>query len=289
NADGLGPNAAYIEGIRETLRRRGRYETTNNSYLKSLVRSVAYDLVGTGPRPQLAFPTAKVSAEDTRKVEMRYAKWARRNKLARKYRTMHKALTRCGAGLLLFDNNDLSKDRVKFTVRGVEVDQLRTPPQYAGDLNVIDGIRLDSSGNPIEYYFLRNHPGENALFFGLSPNHYVTVPADKVVHWYVEDRPGQQHGIPEITPALPLMAKLRRYSDATLTAAEFASMVMGILKTTLPPGEGVKTIDDWTFFEAVRGALLSAPAGWEPDPMKAEQPTTTFPEIGRGTLTKTGQ
>src|SRR5262249_24154706 len=68
NADGLGRNAAYIEGIRETLRRRGRYETTNNSYLKSLVRSVAYDLVGTGPRPQLAFPTAKVSAEDTRKV-----------------------------------------------------------------------------------------------------------------------------------------------------------------------------------------------------------------------------
>src|SRR5262249_52860077 len=156
NADSLGPNAAYVEGIRETLRKRGRYETTNNSYLKSLVRSVAYDLVGTGPRPQLAFPTAKVSAEDTRKIEMRYAKWARRNKLARKYRTMHKALTRCGAGLLMFDNNDLSKDRVKFTVRGVEVDQLRTPPQYAGDLNVIDGIRLDSSGNPIEYYFLRN-------------------------------------------------------------------------------------------------------------------------------------
>ena len=37
------------------------------------------------------------------------------------------------------------------------------------------------------------------------------------------DRPGQARGIPDITPALPLFAQLRRFTLAVLAAAETAA------------------------------------------------------------------
>jgi capsid protein len=64
------------------------------------------------------------------------------------------------------------------------------------------------------------------------------VPARLVLHWFTPDRFGQLRGIPEITPALPLFAQLRRYTLATLTAAEIAAMLAGVMQTNLPPGRG---------------------------------------------------
>lgn len=288
NADALGPNAAYDATVRQRLRIRGRYETTNNCYLKGLVRSQSYDLIGTGPRPQVTLPNGDTNS--ARLIEKRYAKWQRRNKLPRKFRTMHKAACRCGAGLLLFDSWMQSADPVKFTLRPVEIDLLQTPPEFLSDPLVIDGIRVDGSGNPEAYYFLKQHPGERNALFGFKPNDFETIPAERVIHWYLEDRPGQQHGIPEITPALPLMSKLRRFSDATLTAAEFAAMIAGVLKTDLPAdATNTSTVGDWQFYEMVRGALMALPANYEASQMKAEHPNTTFPDFERVKLTEAGR
>ena len=48
---------------------------------------------------------------------------------------------------------------------------------------------------------------------------YDRVPAAAVIHYFRTDRPGQRRGIPEITPALPLFAQLRRYTLAVIAAA----------------------------------------------------------------------
>jgi capsid protein len=79
----------------------------------------------------------------------------------------------------------------------------------------VDGIVLDDYGNPIAYHVLKNHPG-NSVPDGAGAMNIATVPASHMIHVFRQDRPGQHRGIPEITPALPLFAQLRRFTLAVL-------------------------------------------------------------------------
>ncbi|MDR2114869.1 MAG: phage portal protein, partial [Planctomycetaceae bacterium] len=72
--------------------------------------------------------------------------------------------------------------------------------------NEIDGIEYDSFGNPLLYHVSTQHPGDLSIRYG----EFETIPADYMIHWFRADRPGQSRGLPEIMPALPLFAQLRR-------------------------------------------------------------------------------
>ncbi|MBW8885788.1 MAG: phage portal protein, partial [Planctomycetia bacterium] len=110
-------------------------------------------------------------------------------------------------------------------------------------------------------------------------------------HWFKPKRPGQRRAIPETTPGLPLFAQLRRYTLATLGAAEFAAMLAGIMKTDAPAdGFGPVAVAAMDEIELTRGHLLTLPAGWSADQFDPTQPATTYKEfkgeilgeIGRG-------
>jgi len=87
-----------------------------------------------------------------------------------------------------------------------------------------------------------------------------------------------------------LFAQLRRYTLATLTAAEFAAMIAGIMKTNmLPAGGAAAAVDNWDIYELVRGALLTLPEGWEAQQFKPDQPTTTYGDFKREILNEVGR
>jgi len=88
------------------------------------------------------------------------------------------------------------------------------------------------------------------------------VPADAVVHWFRSDRPGQHRGIPEITPALPLFAQLRRYTLAVIAAAETAADFAAVLFTDAPAnGEAQAlepmTVSSYGYIEAVYSSEIT--------------------------------
>ena len=68
----------------------------------------------------------------------------------------------------------------------------------------------------------------------LVGNDYDRLPATTVIHWFRADRPGQARGIPDIMPALPLFAQLRRFTLAVIAAAETAADFAGMLYTDAP-------------------------------------------------------
>lgn len=292
NADGLGPNAAHDPGIQQTLRNRSRYETLNNSYLKSLVRTKAYDMIGSGPRPQVLID-GDTDGKAAKQIEDRWKGWAESVLLGQSLRLLHKMYERDGGGFLIFRDYRRATDQVRLYPQPVEADQCMTPYDKLAEPRLIDGIELDEMWLPEAYWFLKQHPGEIRLF-GLFPaissQDFERVEARNVVHWFPKDRAGQQRGIPETTPALPVFSQLRRYSLATLTAAEFAAMLAGVLETTLPPDTtGPATVGAWSMFEMLRGALMSMPAGWKATQFKPEQPATTFSEFERTKLNEAGR
>jgi capsid protein len=235
NADFLSANAAARPEIRRTLRMRARYEVANNSYARGIVLTLANDLIGTGPRLQMLLGDSADGADRgvNGVIEKEFSAWAKAVDLAGKLRTMRMSRAQDGEAFgLLFSNENL-RDDVKLDVKLVEADQVSTPMMSLPTPQYVDGIVFDEYGNPAQYHVLETHPGD--ILHG-QPLKYSIVPAGGMIHWFRADRPGQSRGLPDILPALPLFAQLRRYTLAVIAAAESAANIAIFMKTSAPPG-----------------------------------------------------
>jgi len=182
---------------------------------------------------------------------------------------------------VLFSNDGLASP-VRLDLKLVEADQVATPSaKIKQDPNAVDGIVYDEAGNPKEYHVLKAHPGGGAASAALD---FDRVPADSVVHWFRADRPGQRRGLPDILPALPLFAQLRRYTLAVIAAAESAANIAVLMKTNAPAGGEAAEVEPMTEMEFAPNMAVFTPEGWEPSQIRAEQPATTYDMFKREIL-----
>jgi len=105
-----------------------------------------------------------------------------------------------------------------------------------------------------------------------------------MIHVFRQDRPGQHRGIPEITPALPLFAQLRRFTLAVLGAAEAAADFAGIIYTDAPAGGEAEAVEPMDLVELERNMLLTMPGGWKMSQVEPMQPATTYAEFKKEIL-----
>ncbi len=271
NADGLSANAANSAEVRRILRNRARYEVANNSYARGIVLTLANDAIGTGPRLQVLTD----NADANRRIEREFAAWSRAVNLAEKLRTMRMSRAQDGEAFAVLTSNPVLPTAIQLDLRLIEADQVCTPDLNALLTNGIDGIVFDDSGNPIEYHVLKSHPGEAVRL----TRDYNRLPAEAVIHWFRTDRPGQARGIPDIMPALPLFAQLRRFTLAVLAAAETAADFAGILYTDAPANGEADSAEPFEPIELEQRALLTMPGGWKMSQLEAEQPATTYGEF----------
>ncbi|MGE3803911.1 MAG: phage portal protein [Gemmataceae bacterium] len=277
SADSLSASAAANPVVRRVLRNRARYEVANNSYAKGIVLTLADDVIGTGPRLQMLTDDAGAN----RRIERAFEQWARAVSLSEKLRTMRASRACDGEAFAILTNNLRLPTPVQLDLRLVEADQVCTPDLNPIGSNAVDGIVFDASGNPVEYHVLKDHPGSNNIRFALD---YDRIPAEAVIHWFRVDRPGQVRGIPDITPALPLFAQLRRFTLAVLAAAETAADFAGILYTDAPAGGEADAAEPFEPIELESRALVTMPGGWKMSQLQAEQPATTYAEFKREIL-----
>lgn len=277
-SDSLSATAGLTPGVRGTLRDRARYEARNNCFLAGAVRTLVNDTVGRGPRLQMSTDDPALNAA----VEDLWRQWA----AATDWRLNTRIL--CGvevvAGECFATFRDSKRlDRlglpVTLDLRLIEPDQVADPfgryllRNAEGD----DGIECDEDGEVIAYRILKAHPGDNRM--GVVPYQADRVNAENVVHWFQPERPGQKRGVTRLQPALPIFAQLRRFTSATLTAAEVAAMLAGVLELPeLPMGtnDDAPTFETMDTIEMVRGMLLTTPAGSKATQFKPEQPTTNY-------------
>lgn len=276
-ADALSADGAASADVRKRLRERARYEVANNSYAKGIVLTLANDCIGTGPRLQLL---TEDSATNNR-VEAAFARWARAVNLAEKLRTMRLAKATDGEAFAVLSANPEIDSPITLDLRLIEADRVASPIfSVLPDENDIDGIELDAWGNPRRYTLLRQHPGELSNW----KLRFDWVEADAVIHWFRSDRPGQHRGIPEITPALPLFAQLRRYTLAVIAAAETAADFAAVLFTNAPANGEAASVEPMDVVALEKRMATVLPDGWQLGQIKAEQPGTTYAEFKREIL-----
>lgn len=277
-ADALSALSALTPEIRSKLRNRSRYEIANNSYASGIIETLTNDVIGTGPSLQLRTENTAFN----RTVEKAFYEWACEVQLADKLRTMKRAKAGDGAGIALLVNNPGLRTPVQLDLRLVEDEQVASPWGSWFDNDHADGIKFDRHGNPIRYTVLREHPG--SAFFGMGLSESDDYPASQVIHWFRRLRPGQARGVPEITPALPLFAQLRRYTLAVIAAAETAADFAAVLETDAAAGDDAPLPDPFEELEIVRRMMMTLPAGSKLHQFKAEQPTNTYEMFKREIL-----
>lgn len=290
NADGLSANAAGSSDQRKKLRRRARYECVeSNAWAKGITQTLANDMVGTGPRLQLAvdsvaaqsMPTNRV-ANNTRwlqQAERLFNEWASEIGLAAKLRTMRMSKAVDGEAFAVFTQNDGLRSPIKLDITLIECDRVTAPSLKPDTARYVDGIHLDKFGNPEAYDILADHPGDTQSI-GLK---FSTIPASQVIHWFRRDRPGQDRGVSEFAAALPLFGQLRRYRAAVMAAAETAADLAGVIHTNTA-SVNTANVAAGDAIDIEQRMLLTLPEGWDISQMKAEQPATTYEQFSDNNL-----
>lgn len=274
-ADLLSADAESSASVRQTLRMRSRYEIANNSYARGIVLTLANDTIGTGPRLQ----SLTGSEEQIKAVEQAFTRWAHMVNLADKLRTARKARIQDGEAFILLSRNPRIAGPVTLDLQLIEADRVTSNELATNEAEEVDGIRYDKHGNPTSYRVLKSHPG--ALN---GDSEALTVSAEHMIHSFRVDRPGQSRGVPEITPALPLFAQLRRFTLAVIAAAESAANYAGIVYTDAPAGGEADDVEAMDAIELERNTLLTLPAGWKMGQLDPKQPVSTYGEFKREIL-----
>jgi hypothetical protein len=297
-ADGLAADAAANPGVRHILRNRSRYENANNCYAMGVGETIANDFAGTGPR--LHIDDERLSDAERADFEAKFAAWAAAIDLPGKLRVMRKARRVDGEAVARKITNPKLKHEIKLDLLLIEADQLRFVDINLLTVPSVDGIQFDEYNNPVAYHILRVHPGGFAMTGGniALPWAYDVFDAKYVIHWFRKDRPGQHRGLPETLPALPLYATLRRYTQATLDAAETAADFAVLLETQAgaqfvdADGNTIDSSEMMESFSAMslqRRVMAALPGGYTAKQMQPEHPTQTYAGFKREICAEIGR
>jgi len=278
-ADNLSADGSLTPEIRRTLRNRARYEIANNAYAKGLVLTLAATCIGTGPRLQLLSEDDEFNTI----VETEFIAWAETVRLCEKLQTLRMAKIGDGESFAAILRNPRLKHPVEIDIRAIEADRITSP--YPAITNEVDGIEYDKFGNPLLYHVSSEHPGDSSAWYGTFTN----IASEYMIHWYRPDRPGQSRGLPEITPALPLFAQLRRYTLAVLAAAETAADFAAVLYTDAPANGEAQPLEPLDIVALEKRMATTLPDGWKLGQIRAEQPNTTYSEFKREILGEIGR
>ncbi len=113
----------------------------------------------------------------------------------------------------------------------LEIDWLDTAKNSAlGGLrnghSIINGIEYDALGRVHAYWLFDQHPGE--LIGTLRRASSQPVPANRVIHLYRPERPGQGRGISRLAPVIARVRDLQLYEDAEINRKNLESR-LGVL------------------------------------------------------------
>lgn len=278
-ADALDADSANSRAVRQKLVSRSRYEFDNNPYYAGIVRTHANYLIGTGPK--LRMQTGNKPFNDA--VEAIFKQWAAAIQLQVKLGYLAQAKTRDGEGIGIVATNPRLRTRVKLDIRTVETEQCQTPGLWFFDENYIDGIKFDDFGNPLWYDILPSHPG--SVGSAAVYDDPVPVPADFVLHWFRQERPGQHRGIPELTSSLNCGAAFRRLRDATLMANELAADFAVLLHTTMAPDDA-DMATPYSTAEINKGMITALPFQYDAKQLEAKHPNSTYAEFHKSQVSE---
>ena len=279
----------------KVIRARSRDLYDNNDYAKRFINMVVANVIGEhGIVFQNKYKNAagQFDKRINTDIEGSLKEWGHKSTASVTGRLSWRAIQRLFISTVARDGEILIR-KVKgadnpygFSLQFLEADYL--PEDLNQDLTngnrIVMGVELDGWRKPVAYYLRSRHPGD--YMTTIAGNRYDRIPADEIIHGFVQERPEQTRGVPWMVTAMYHMRMVEKYEEAELIAARVASTKMGFYKT--PTGDDYVGSDvdasENKITEAEAGIFEELPKGtdfvsWDP-----QHPTSAFGDFVKSAL-----
>lgn len=253
---------AALAGSLVRLREISRDLRRNNGWARRAVEVIAGNVVGWGiePRPTVS---RERHGEFEPEVLRAWNEWAGtpacdydgRMPFRGLQRLIMEAVVESGEALIVREPTLMADPPMRMRVlEGDYLDHQRDG--VSGQSGpIVQGIELDGNGNRVAYWLYTTHPGANRLWSQQFAS--VRVPAERVIHVYRVDRPGQMRGVPWLAAAIAKLKDLDEYEDAALMKAKIEACFSAFVKNPDGDPAAIGDQDDEDKFETLEPGMIN--------------------------------
>lgn len=288
--------------VRRNLRQlvaRSREQASNNDYMKGFLRQCTTNVVG--PRGVQLQAQARDEGSGLDKlandaIEAAFRQWSGKRTADVRGRMSWRRIQKQAVISAARDG--------EFFVRIIEgsaggewgfalqiLDPMRLPVDYdrdsygrGGGNFIRHGIEFNRWGRPVAYHFTTTKPEDDADAYLFSGRGFVRIPADQVIHGFVDDLTGQKRGLPWAATALWRLNMLGGFEKAALVNARASASKGGFYQWR----EGYGPEDDEDEFDLMDhhepGTWQELPEGVEAIPNDPTYPNGEFAAFSKGML-----
>lgn len=238
---GASANADHAADSR-MLRNRARSLVQNNPYARKALDALVANVVGEGLIPESRARTAT----QRRRIDALWDQWSKQcdadgrldfdGLTALAYRAMEQ-----DGEVLIRLRSRRPEDglAVPLQLQVIEVDYIDNTKTGT---NIVEGIQFDALGRVEGYWLHRHHPGDASGLLSFRDTGSTFVSADRIIHLYRVERPGQSRGITRFSAGIARARDLAIYEDAELARKQnealFSVIVSGDASDFAIPGAG---------------------------------------------------
>ena len=234
-----------LKGDLKGLIKHSRQQSENNDYIKAFHAMCKRHIVG--PKNIRLQSRARKNGDwkadldqlANAEIEYHWKEWCKRQHCSVDGRLDWQALTELGLTAAVRDGNVMYRKfqgsqfgKYGYQLQILEIDHLDF--ELNQTLNdggkIVMGVQVDNLDRVVAYHMFRDHPGN---YGPGSARERIVVPADKILHVFRPERPGQILGVPWSYTALRRLNMLNGYETAALTNARAGASKMGFIE----PGE----------------------------------------------------
>lgn len=175
-----------------------------------------------------------------------------------------------------------------------EADQVQSPDGLTVNVACRDGVMVNEYGIPVGYFVNTNQEQWPRQLFYI-PKFGSASGRPLILHLFREERPGQNRGIPWVSPVMEQLKNLDGYEKSEITAALVSSFLtffiekpQGATGSMLPDGQTQQEAELGPDFKAGPAAMLELPPGWKVTSNNPARPNTNAVGFIEATLKKVG-
>ncbi len=224
-----------------TLVARSREQCMNNDYAKAFLRLCRQNVVGPNGvvlKVSVKKPRGGADADTSAALKAAWEEWGHKKNASVTGKRSWNAIQRQCVQSAAQDGEFFVR-----IVMGAEagpwgfalqvIDPLRIPidynvDKYNGKNFIRHGIEFTQYGRPVAYHLTTVDDGEAEYQYG-GVGH-VRIPAEEMIHGYLEDLVGQKRGLPWMATALFRMRHMKGFEDAAVINARVGASKMGFVQ-----------------------------------------------------------
>lgn len=289
-----------IDRNQKILVARSRDQAATNDYMKHFLRLCDQNIVGHRGvvlQAQAKDDDGSLDRKANEALEAWWRQWCRAENCdiagRRSFRMQCKSAVQGAAKDGEFMFREIRGRAVPMGYALQSLDPQRCPVDYNVERKpngrfVRQGIEFSREGRPLAYYFMTSDPAQNAYTYNGSS--LERVPADQIIHGFLEDIVGQRRGIPWAATSLWRMKQLNEFEKAAVVNARKGASLGGFLEWDQGEGpEPDEDLEDEEFYiEAEGGVFQELPSGLRVKAFDSQYPSGEFNPFHKAMLRGVG-